>query len=206
MQILYGLIYFIIKYLMIILPSLYYIFIDLDCKSNLAPYYIIKNISDKIYNSNFLVFIQIFLGKYCLNIPVYILNYITKHNIITYLSNNTDIVFVYMLDKVFENYYLLITIIPIVSLIMYISLAFQLIKIKTDNMNSKCLSFTLNIISLMIGILPFYLMYPCFEKNTKRIIFFEIPILIYGIVNLLLAGRIQNRIENDKGYSTLNLF
>ena len=205
MQILYGLIYFIIKYLMIILPSLYYIFIDLDCKSNLAPYYIIKNLSDKIYNSNFLVFIQIFLGKYCLNIPVYILNYITKHNIINYLSKNTDIVFVYMLDKVFEKYYLLITIIPIVSLIMYISLAFQLIKIKTDNMNSKCLSFALNIISLMIGILPFYLMYPCFEKNTKRIIFFEIPLLIYGIVNLLLAGRIQNRIENDKGYSTLNL-
>ena len=147
-----------------------------------------------------MVFIQIFLGKYCLNIPVYILNYITKNNIITYLSNNTDIVFVYMLDKVFEKYYLLITIIPIVSLIMYISLAFQLIKIKTDNMNSKCLSFALNIISLMIGILPFYLMYPCFEKNTKRIIFFEIPLLIYGIVNLLLAGRIQNRIENDEGY------
>ena len=84
---------------------------------------------------------------------------------------------------------------------MYISLAFQLIKIKTDNMDSKCLSFALNIISLMIGILPFYLMYPCFEKNTKRIIFFEIPILIYGIVNLLLAGRIQNRIENDEGYN-----
>ena len=39
-------------------------------------------------------------------------------------------------NKVFENYYLLITIIPIVSLIMYISLAFQLIKIKTNHISS----------------------------------------------------------------------
>jgi hypothetical protein len=77
---------------------------------------------------------------------------------------------------------------------MYIAYSFECINIKSNKGCSKCLSIILNIISLVIGLLPFYLMYPCFEKNTKKIIFFEIPLLIYAIINLLLSGRIQNHV------------
>ena len=180
LQLIYGIIYFIIKYIMFILPSLYYIFIDLNLKSNLSPYNLIKNISDTIYKSNLLVFAQIFLGKFCLNIPFFLLNQLTIKHVIEYLARGTVIVFVDILDKVFiefnDNWYAILF--PIKYIIMYIAFAFQCIKIKTNKNNSKCLSIILNIISLVIGILPFYLIYPCFEKNQKKIIFFEIPLLI----------------------------
>jgi hypothetical protein len=194
---LYGLIYFIIKYIKFILPSLYYIFIDLNLKSNLTPYYIIKGISDSIYKSNFLVFIQIFLGKYCLNIPFFFLNLLTLKHVIHFLTESSDIVFIHILDKVFdefkENWFYQI-LFPLKYIIMYIAYSFECINIKSNKGCSKCLSIILNIISLVIGLLPFYLMYPCFEKNTKKIIFFEIPLLIYAIINLLLSGRIQNHV------------
>ena len=196
---LYGLIYFIIKYIMFILPSLYYIFIDLNLKSNFTPYNIIKGISDSIYKSNFFVFIQIFVGKYCLNIPIFFLNLLTLEHIIHYLADTSDIVFIHILDKVFnefKNNWFYQNLFPLKYIIMYISYSFKCINIKSNKKYSKCLSIILNIISLIIGLLPFYLMYPCFEKNTKKIIFFEIPLLIYAIINLLLSGRILNRVEN----------
>jgi len=194
---LYGLIYFIIKYIMFILPSLYYIFIDLNLKSNFTPYNIIKGISDSIYKSNFFVFIQIFVGKYCLNIPFFFLNKLTLKHVIIYLADTSDIVFIHILNRIFNEFkWFYQNLFPLKYIIMYISYSFKCINIKSNKKYSKCLSIILNIISLIIGLLPFYLMYPCFEKDTKKIIFFEIPLLFYAIINLLLSGRILNRVEN----------
>jgi len=194
---LYGLIYFIIKYIMFILPSLYYIFIDLNLKSNFTPYNIIKGISDSIYKSNFFVFIQIFVGKYCLNIPFFFLNKLALKHVIIYLADTSDIVFIHILNRIFNEFkWFYQNLFPLKYIIMYISYSFKCINIKSNKKYSKCLSIILNIISLTIGLLPFYLMYLCFEKDTKKIIFFEIPLLFYAIINLLLSGRILNRVEN----------
>ena len=199
LELLYGLIYFIIKYIKFIFPSLYYIFIDLNLKSNFTPYNIIKGICDSIYKSNFFVFIQIFLGKYCLNIPFFFLNLLTLKHVIHFLTETSDIVFIHIIDRVFNEFkknWFYQNLFPLKYIIMYITYCFKCINIKSNKKYSKCLSIILNIISLVIGLLPFYLMYPCFEKNIKKIIFFEIPLLIYAIINLLLNGRIQNRVEN----------
>jgi len=182
---------------MFILPSLYYIFIDLNLKSNFTPYNIIKGISDSIYKSNFFVFIQIFVGKYCLNIPFFFLNKLALKHVIIYLADTSDIVFIHILNRIFNEFkWFYQNLFPLKYIIMYISYSFKCINIKSNKKYSKCLSIILNIISLTIGLLPFYLMYLCFEKDTKKIIFFEIPLLFYAIINLLLSGRILNRVEN----------
>ena len=70
-QIVIGFIYFIIIYIICILPSLYYIFIDLNLKSKDKLSATIKDLTNIIYYSNLMEFTQIFLGKYCLNIILY---------------------------------------------------------------------------------------------------------------------------------------
>ena len=193
LQLIYGLIYFIIKYLLFILPSIYYIFIDLNLKTNLIPYYVIKNLSDIIYNSNFWVLLQIFSGKYCLNIPFYFLNLLSIKHVINYLNKTSDIVFIDILANVFQKYtkcWYYFNLFPIKFLIMYVYSAFRCINIKMNKKLSSCFSFIINIISLIFGLSPLYLMYACFENNKQKIIFFEVPLLIYSIINLYVCSQV----------------
>ena len=193
LNIIYGFIYLIIKYLLFILPSIYYIFISLEIKYNSTPYYIIKNLSDVIYNSNFLVFTQIFFGKYFLNIPFFFLNRLTIDHIINYLSHKTDIVFVHILNKVFKNYthyWFIGNLFPIKYIIMYIAYCFSCLSKKTK-IN---FSIIVNAISLIIGVLPFYLIYLLYDENTKKNIFFSISLLVYSIANLYISGKKLNDI------------
>ena len=189
----YGIIYLIIKYSLFILHSLYYIFIDLNIKYNSSPYYIIKNLSDVIYNSNFFVFIQIFLGKFCLNIPCFFLNVLGIKHILCYLSDTTEIIFVDILSDVFKEYkdeWFYANLFPIKYILMYIAMLFNCIYKKT----SIKFSIILNIISLILGLLPFYLLYPCYDKNTKRNLFFGIPLIAYAIANLFICGNVMKNI------------
>ena len=191
LNIIYGFIYLVIKYVLFILPSLYYIFITLEIKYNSSPYYIITNLRDVIYSSNLLVFIQIFFGKFGLNIPFYFLNLMALKHIMRYLYNNTDIVFVDVFGEVFEGYHrLTFTLFPIKYMIMYIAYCFKCLSKKT----TINFSIIVNIISLILGMLPFYLIYLLYDENTKKNIFFCIPLLVYSIANLYISGKKLNDI------------
>ena len=101
LQIIYAFIFSVIIYIFCILPSLYYVIVDLHFKLLDTPYNIIYNISNIIYNSNIYVFIQIFLGKYCLTIPFYYFNLLNIKYCYCYLMHTTDILFV----EFIEDYY-----------------------------------------------------------------------------------------------------
>ena len=199
-QLIYGLLYFIINYTICILPSLYYILIDLDFKSKNNFNRTIKDLSEIIYYSTMKQFTQILLGKYYLNILLYFFNILLiKHTIIS-LSKTTDIIFVKILDNLY-NEFLKIPFslyFPLKYILKYIGISFKAISIKMKNI-SKILDIILNVLALTICIIPFYLLYICFENDSKKIIFIEVPIFIYLVFNMWICGRAINEIEKQYG-------
>ena len=200
-QLIYGFIYLIIIYTICILPSLYYIFIDLDLKSKNTFNETFKDLSNIIYYCTYLQFTQIFFGKYYLNIIFYFLIKLLINDVIIFLSQTTDIIFVKILDNIFTEFYR----IPIISIyfplkyfLKYIGISFKCISIKINNI-SKFLEIILNVISLVICFIPFYLLYVCFENDSKKIIFMEIPIFIYLVFNMWICGRALKYIEDQYG-------
>ena len=199
LQLIYGFLYFIIAYIICIFPSLYYILLDLDLKSKKNLFDAIKNLSSIIYNSNYNEFTQIFLGKYYLNIIFYYFIKLENNNIIFFLSNTTDIVFVKILEQLFIEFYKIPFIpiyFPLKYLIIYIGISFQCIYIKAKNSSPKFFELMINVISLILALIPFYLMYICFENDSKRIIFIEIPLFIYIVFNIWICGKALNNIIN----------
>ena len=202
LQLIYGFIYLIIKYTICILPSLYYIFYDLDLKSKNSINVAIKDLSNIIYNSKLFEFTQIFFGKFYLNIIFYYLNKLTISHIIFDLSKTTDIIFVKILENIFTEFYkipFIPTYFPFRYLLKYIGIAFKCISIKTNKNTSKFLDLVLNIFSLVICSIPFYLLYVCFENDSKKIIFIELPIVIYFVFNIWICGRAIKDIEEHYG-------
>ena len=199
LQLIYGFIYLLIRYAICILPSIYYILFDLNLKSKNSVYELCKDLSNIIYNSRYYEFAQIFLGKYCLNIVFYFWNYLAIIYVNNSLSKNTDIIFVNILEEIFTRFYRILFIpmyFPLIYILMYIGIAFKCLSIKIKIRSKIFLELILNLISLIIGFMPSYSMYACFENNSKKIIFVEIPLLIYLIFNLWISGRTLNTIIN----------
>ena len=201
LQLVYGFIYFIFKYTLCILPSLYYIFIDLDIKSRNNFIVAIKNLNNIIYYSNILQFTQIFFGKHYLNIVLYFFNKLLINDVIIYLSKTTDILFVKILEDLFTEFYR----IPIISiyfplkyLLKYIGISFKTISLAINNI-SKYLELILNVFALILCLIPFYSLYICFENDLKRILFIETPLSIYLIFNMWICGRTIKNIEEKYG-------
>ena len=189
----------IIHYTICILPSLYYILVDLDLKSNHTINETIKNLSNIIYYSNLSQFTQIFLGKYCLNLVFYYVNKLTINHVIIFLSKTTDIIFVKILEKIlieFDNIFIIPIYFPLKYLLKFIGIAFWCIS-KRNIIGFGILHLILNIISLVIIIIPFYLLFVCFENDSKKILFMEIPIIIYSLFNMWLCGKVINEIEEN---------
>jgi len=197
LQLLYGFIYLFINYTISILPSLYYILYDLDLKSKNTLFDAIKYLSNIIYNSKFFEFTQIFLGKYWLNIIFYYFCKLNNYHTIFYLSKTTDIIFVKILKTIYTEFYkrpFISAYFPLKYLLMYIGKAFQCISIKIKKRVSKLLDIIINIIALIITFIPFYSIYACYENDSKRIIFIEIPLFIYIIFNIWISGKALNDI------------
>ena len=199
-QLIYGLIYFIINFTICVLPSLYYIFIDLDFKSKNNFKQTIKDLTEIIYYSTMKKFMQIFLGKYYLNALLYYLNTLIVNHTIISLSKTTDIIFVKILDNIYSEYHKLSVsfFFPLKYVLKYIGISFKAISIKIKNI-SKYLDIVLNIFALTICIIPFYLLYICFENDSKKIMFIEVPIFIYLVFNMWICGRAINEIEKQYG-------
>ena len=200
-QLIYGLLYFIINYTICISPSLYYIFIDLDFKSKNNFKQTIKDLTEIIYYSNFMQFTQIFFGKYYLNLLIYFLNKFMATHTVIFLSKTTDIIFVKILDNLFSQFFKIIPIsiyFPLKYVLKYIGISFKAISIKIKNI-SKYLDIILNIFALTICIIPFYLLYVCFENDSKKIIFIEVPIFIYLVFNMWICGKAISEIEKQYG-------
>ena len=169
-QVVIGFIYFTIIYIICIIPSLYYIFIDLNLRSKEHLNATIKNLSNIIYYSNLLEFTQIFLGKYYLNIILYFSNKLLIKHSIMFLSKTTDILFVKILNDIFSEFYsnpFIPVYLPLKYFIKYIGITFICISKKIKNI-SKSLDIILNVFALIICIIPFYLIYACFENDSKK--------------------------------------
>ncbi len=200
-HLIYGLSYFIILYTLYISASLYYLIIDLNLKSKITINSAIKDLDNIIYYSNLSQFSQIFLGKYYLNIVFYCLNKLIINHIIIHLSKTTDILFVKIIEIIFAEFKKIPFIpiyFPIKYSIKYLAIAFKCISIKIKS-TSKLLEIILNIISLIVCIIPFYLIYVCFEPDSKKILYIEMPILIYLMFNMWICGRTIKDIEEQYG-------
>ena len=198
-HLIYAFIYFAIIYGICALPSVYYIFIDLNFKSKADPFDAIKDLSNIIYNSNYHEFIQIFLGKYCLNVVSYFSTRLIVYHTIFFLSRTTDILFVTILEKIFIEFYnipFFPIYFPLKYFLMYVGYAFQCIFIKI-NCVAICFEIILNVISLVITLIPACVMYICFVQDSKRIIFMQIPLLIYTIFNMWICGSTLNDIVSS---------
>ena len=172
---------------------------DLNLKSNNSIYNVIKDLSNIIYNSNYYQFTQIFLGKYYLNIVFYFWNKYSIKYVIYHLAKTTDIISMKILEELFTEFFRIFFIpiyFPLKYLLIYIGIAFKCISIKTNNKFSKCFEILLNTISLVIGFLTCYLMYACFENDSKKIIFMEIPLFIYIVFDLWICGKTLNNLIN----------
>ena len=194
LNLIYAFAYFIILYTICFSPSLYYVFVDLDFKSKAAPLEAIKDLSDIIYNSNYYEFIQIFLGKYCLNVISYCFTRLIVYHTIFFLSRTTDILFVKILENIFIEFYnipFFPIYFPLKYFLMYCGYAFQCI---FKNSVGKFCEIILNMISLVVTLLPGCVMYSCFVHDSKRIIFMQIPLFIYTVFNMWICGRALNDI------------
>ena len=199
LQLIYGFIFLCIKYVINILPSIYYILFDLNLKSRNTVYDTIKDLSNIIYNSNYYDFTQIFLGKYYLNILLYFWNRFANKYVIFHLSKTTDIIFVKILENIFTEFNKIPFVpiyFPLKYLLMLFGIAFKCIYIKLNGTSFKIYDLLLNAISLFIGFGPLYLMYACFENDSKRIIFTEIPLFIYIVFNIWICGKALNKLNN----------
>ena len=200
-QLIYGFIYYIIVHIIYISPSLYFIFIDLDLKSKNSFDEIIKDLSNIIYYSNLSQFTQIFFGKYYINIIFYYINKLMINHVIIHLSKTTDIIFVKILENIFNEFYKISFIsiyFPIKYSLKYIGISFKCISIRIKNI-SKYLDLIFNVISLIISLIPFYLIYLCFENDSKKILFIEVPMFIYLVFNMWRVGRTIKDIEDQYG-------
>jgi len=199
-QLIYGIFYFIINYTICILPSLYYIFIDLDLKSKSDFNQTIKDLANIIYFSTMKQFTQIFFGKYYLNIILYFINKLLIKHTVIYLSETTDIIFVKILANLYSEFYKIPISIyfPLKYFLKYIGISFKAISIKNKNV-SKMLEILLNVLALTICIIPFYLLYVCFENDSKKILFIEVPAFIYLVFNMWICGRAITDIEKQYG-------
>ena len=199
LNLIYAFIYLIIIYSICVLPSLYYIFLDLDFKSKKGPFDAIKDLSNILYNSKYYEFIQIFLGKYCLNVISYCFSKLIVDHTIIFVSKTTDILFVKILENIFNEFYhipFFPIYFPLKYFLMYIGYAFKCISIKTGNISSSCFEIILNVISLVVALIPACIMYACFVYDSKRIIFMQIPLFIYTVFNIWRCGAALNLIEN----------
>ena len=198
LHLIYAFIYFTIIYAICVLPSLYYILIDLKLKSKETLFDAIKDLSNIIYNSNYYEFIQIFLGKYCLNVISYCFSRLIVYHTVFFVSKTTDILFVKILEKIFIKFYympFLPIYFPLKYFLMYIGYAFQCISIKLGKCTSTFFEIILNVISLIVTLMPVCVMYACFVHDSKRIIFMQIPLFIYTVFNMFICGRALNDIS-----------
>ena len=118
-----------------------------------------------------------------------------------FLSKTTDIIFVKILNDIFSEFYSIPftpIYLPLKYFIKYIGITFKCISQKIKN-TSKSLDIILNVFALTICIIPFYLIYICFENDSKIIIFLEIPIFIYLVFNMWKCGRAIWEIEEHFG-------
>ena len=190
-QLIIGLMYLFLKILIPLIPSIYYILYDLNFISKNNYYEIIKDLGDIIYQSKFKIIIQIFFGKYLLNIILIILTAFINFIILDYLKRKSNILFTKINYKLFFSFAKLYNIFfPLTFFIAYFVLSFQIISIKIKNKFKLFFDIVLNILCLIIGFIPFCFIFICFEKNLKKIIIIEVPLLIYSIYNWFLCGNI----------------
>ncbi len=190
-QLIIGFMYLFLKILIPLIPSIYYILYDLNFISKNNYYEIIKDLGDIIYQSKFKIIIQIFFGKYLLNIILIILTAFINFIILDYLKRKSNILFTKINYKLFFSFAKLYNIFfPLTFFIAYFVLSFQIISIKIKNKFKLFFDIVLNILCLIIGFIPFCFIFICFEKNLKKIIIIEVPLLIYSIYNWFLCGNI----------------
>ena len=198
LHLIYAFIYFIIIYAICVLPSLYYIFIDLEFKSKKTPFDAIRDLSIIIYNSNYYEFMQIFLGKYYLNVITYCFSRLIVNHIVYFISQTTDILFVKILEEIFNEFYYVPFVpiyFPLKYFLIYVGYAFKCISIKLGKGTETFFEIILNAISLVVTLMPAYVMYACFVNDSKRIIFMQIPLFIYTVFNMFICGRALNNIS-----------
>ena len=161
---------------------------------------VLKLIEYGIYFSTMKQFTQIFFGKYYLNIILYFINKLLIKHTVIYLSETTDIIFVKILANLYSEFYKIPISIyfPLKYFLKYIGISFKAISIKNKNV-SKMLEILLNVLALTICIIPFYLLYVCFENDSKKILFIEVPAFIYLVFNMWICGRAITDIEKQYG-------
>ena len=189
--------YLFLKILIPLIPSIYYILYDLNFISKNNFYEIIKDLSDIIYQSKFKIYFQIFFGKYCLNIILIILTTFFNFIILNFLKKKSKIIFTriiyHSLFSFAKKYYIFY---PLTFFIIYFGISFRCISIKLQNKFKLFFDIILNIFCLIIGFIPFCFIFICFEKNLKKIIIIEVPLLIYSIINWFICGKILKKLDN----------
>ena len=196
-QLIIGFMYLFLKILIPLIPSIYYILYDLNFISKNNFYEIIKDLSDIIYQSKFKIYFQIFFGKYCLNIILIILTTFFNFIILNFLKKKSKIIFTriiyHSLFSFAKKYYIFY---PLTFFIIYFGISFRCISIKLQNKFKLFFDIILNIFCLIIGFIPFCFIFICFEKNLKKIIIIEVPLLIYSIINWFICGKILKKLDN----------
>ena len=189
-----------VRYLISISPSLYFIFIDLKFKpkKNLLENFLF--FYDIFYNEKLIIIIQIIFGKYFLNIVFWTINYCLIQLFTNLIARECEIFFYNLVLEIFEFLiwsspldYICIFYFPFTFLIGYLKLSFLVFGVISNDKKfiDKLSDYVLNGISLILGLIPFYLCYYCFDAfNMKKNFMNGFVLLFYAIYNLNRCGKV----------------